>query len=282
MEKYVITGPGGWIGSALLSHLAERLGPTWRENITCWGSRARSHLHPNGEVEVRDLSTISPTDVDGARVFHLAYLTKEKVELLGELDFLAGNRAIDDYLITALRGSNPAAVFVASSGAAKEAELNDVKPAYSLSKLNQESLFLRYGAAQGIPVMIGRIYNISGPYINKISSYALSSFICQGILRRRINIDSRHFVFRSYLDLEDLLSIVLCEMPEPDRMWAKPVDLCGPLTVELHDVAEAAATSLGLEPDATIVRGAIDQGPISRYLGDRHLPAHLRTPMAFA
>jgi nucleoside-diphosphate-sugar epimerase len=274
MERYVVPGPGGWIGSALLGVLARRLGSNWQRKVTCFGSQKRGLPHPAGDIEVRDLATVSAADVHDARVFHLAYLTKDKIGASSDDAFLRGNRAIDDYLLNALSEGRPSAVFVASSGAAQGVDQAETRNLYGVAKLLQEDRFLEYGVRSKTNMLVGRIFNISGPYNNKIENYALSSFLSQCIRSGRIEIDARQPVYRSYLDVEDLLNLVLYEMPHPGKCWRGPVDLCGPLVVELQDIAEAGARALGLDPSKIISRGKVDYDVVNRYLGD---PAQART-----
>lgn len=119
MQRLVITGPTGWIGQALLAHAAARWGEGLADRVALFGSTARALALPGGgTLPVRELDAIRPDDVAGAHLVHLAYLTKEKAEKLGERVFFDTNLAIDDTVLAACEG-RPASVFVASSGAAK-------------------------------------------------------------------------------------------------------------------------------------------------------------------
>ncbi len=266
--RYVVTGPSGWIGSALLALLARRLGPEWRDHVTCFGSSDRLLDHPAGVVRVRALEDIGPHDVANARVFHLAYLTKDRIGASADGAFVERNLAIDDLVLGAVRQGRPQAVFVASSGAAEGAARRTERNLYGLTKLIQEDRFLDYVAGGGAPALVGRIFNIAGPYINKIGSYALSSLLSQGISTGRMTIGATVPVFRSYLDVEDLLLLILEEMSDPLDLWRGPVDLCGALVVEMADVAAAAAGALGLDPTTAVSRGEVSLSTVSRYLGD--------------
>jgi len=262
----VITGPTGWIGSAFLALLAARLGPGWQRRVTLFASSAREHIAPDGStVSLRGLDTLCPADVEGAIVVHLAYLTKEKAELLGERRFTDTNLAIDDHLLAALAGATPKAVFVASSGAAALAERGVDRHPYGMCKLRQEDRFLTWGARAGVPVLAGRIFNIAGPYINKVDSYAIGSFISQALTRGRIQIDAPLPVFRSFLHVHDLCTLVLNAL---DQQVGRPsaFDLCGAEVLEMSDVAQVVAAQIGGAIE--VVRAPVDLGRASAYLGD--------------
>ena len=268
MERWVITGPTGWIGQALLALLASegdadalRVGGT----LTLFGSRAASFKLPSGElVEVRPLSDIGPQDVAGARVIHLAYLTKDKVAVLGEEAFRAGNEAIDAALLRAMEQSSPAALFVASSGAARLAEQGVDGHLYGRMKLEQEARFLGFGQAHDVPVLCGRIWNVAGPHINKLDAYAVSNFAVQAIETGAIRIDAGQPVFRSFLHVTDLCRLMLRALRQ-GLGSSGPVDLCGNAVLEMADIAALVAAEVG--GTVAISRATMNFASRSDYLG---------------
>jgi nucleoside-diphosphate-sugar epimerase len=265
LPRVVITGPTGWIGSAMLAHLAARLGPGWRDRVALFASSARPHRSPGGDhLDMRPLDTIAPDDVEGAIVLHLAYLTKEKADLLGERRFTDTNLAIDDQLLAALAEGRPQGVFIASSGAAALAADGRDRHPYGLCKLRQEDRFLGWGAKAGVPVLAGRIFNLAGPYINKIESYAISNFLAQARRERRMTIQAQVPVFRSYLHVDDLCGLVITAL-EQGIGQAAAFDLCGAEVLEMADIAERISTYLGGVP---VLRGDVDLARPSAYLGN--------------
>lgn len=248
MQRWVITGPTGWIGRALLALLtsAEALdGVQAGERIALFGSRAETLQAGDGrELPVRPLSDIGPEDVAGARVVHLAYLTKDKVAALGEDAFRFGNDAIDAAMLSALEQAAPASLFVASSGAARLAEQGIDRHPYGLMKLEQEARFLAYGAARDVPVLCGRIFNVAGPHINKLDDYAVSNFAVQALMNGAIRIEARQPVFRSLLHVTDLCRLILRAL-RSGHGRAQPVDLCGNVVLEMADIAALVAAEIG-------------------------------------
>lgn len=268
-SKYVVTGPTGWIGRAALSHLTGLLGAGWRQQVSVFGSQARQEILPDiGAVDVRCLADIAPGDVDGAIVFHLAYLTQEKAGPLGAPAFFAANLAIDDALMGACRKARPKGVFVASSGAAAGIADAATRTLYGVTKTLQEDRFLHYGRETRVPVLAGRVYNISGPHINKIESYALSSMIGMAIRGEPLVISATVPVYRSYLHVDDLIRLVLAQLQSDDETPASPIDMCGQLVVEMEDLAHAVAASVGLGGDHPIRRGEVDCNRPNVYVGD--------------
>lgn len=63
-RKFVLTGPSGWIGQAVLSHLCATLG-TLSGRVTAFASSERSMTLADGQaIHVRALDTFCPDDVD--------------------------------------------------------------------------------------------------------------------------------------------------------------------------------------------------------------------------
>lgn len=235
--------------------------------MALFGSSTRDLAGPDGTVlPMKSLDAIGPDDVAGALVLHLAYLTKEKVELLGERAFFDTNSTIDEHLLAACRAGHPRALFVASSGAAALAEQGLDRHLYGMCKLLQEDRFLAFGKAAGVPVLAGRIFNLGGPWINKLGAYAISNMLVQALDTGSIRIGARNPVYRSYLHVEDLCRLVLGAL-EAGVSPGKPLDLCGTEIVEMADVAAAVAQVAGLK-DGTILRDPVDYDRPVVYVGD--------------
>lgn len=264
----VITGPTGWIGQALLALLHRQGDADARapgQEIRLFGSRPGS-IETAGAVAlpIRELSTISPGDVDGAHVFHLAYLTKDKVAEWGEEAFCRTNRAIDAALLAAISGAAPQSLFVASSGAASLHETGRDKHPYGQAKREQEARFLEWAQDVGVATLCGRIFNIAGPHINKLDAYAVSNFTVQALKTAEIAITATLPVFRSFLHVEDLCRIIL----RAGRIGLgrpHPIDLCGAEVVEMITIAQLVAEEVG--SSITISRPPVDYASLSEYLG---------------
>ena len=276
----MITGPTGWIGRALLARVTREGG---LDRVRLFGSSARTILAPDGTpLPMRALAEIGANDVADADVIHLAYLTKEKAELLGEAAFAAGNRAIDGALLAAIGQARPHALFIASSGAARLAEEGrDLHP-YGVAKLAQERAFLAYGLETGVPVTVARIFALAGPHINKVESYAIASFLTQAFATGRIRIAAARPVYRSYLHVDDLAGLAL-RLLDAGLGAPAAIDFCGSEILEMGEIAGAVARLVGLPQDA-IERPSLNFDDASAYLGDpvamRTLALRLGQPLA--
>lgn len=266
---------------AMLACLA-RQSDDWADRVRLFGSSDRDVEAIDGTVlPMRSLDTLQPADLDDAIVVHLAYLTKEKVDLLGERRFTDTNLAIDDVVLAALASAKPRSVFVASSGAAMLAARGHDRHPYGLTKLRQEDRFAAWALATATPLIVGRIFNLAGPYINKVDSYAIGSFVNQAKRFGAIKIDAEVPVFRSYLHVDDLCALIL-GAGEAAVGRPAPIDLCGAETVEMSDTALAVAQTLG--GDIAVARGPVDWSKPKAYLGDftdtKVLAMELNLPLA--
>lgn len=266
--RFVLTGPTGWIGRALLALMNRADDPdalAEGETLSLFGSRSGTVALGDGrDMPIRALSDITPDDVAGSHVIHLAYLTKDKVSTLGESEFSRTNRAIDDALFAAISGAAPASLFVASSGAAQLAESGRDEHPYGLAKLEQEARFLNWARQAMVPTLCGRIFNLAGPHINKLDAYAVSNFTVQALHNKRITIAAAQPVFRSFLHVEDLCRILL-RAARQGVGAERAIDLCGAELLEMQDLAQLVAQEIG--GTIPLERPAIDFSSRSDYLG---------------
>ena len=265
--RIVITGAGGWIGMATLDLLAACLGQDLSSRVMCFGATGRTlRLSNGGSIEQRALSEIAALEPVPTIVLHLAFLTKDRAEDMDEAAYWAANRAVDETVLAALDPVGAEAIFVASSGAAYRADDPFASPAmrsYGALKCGQEELFAAWADRTRKRAVIARIFNISGPRINKGDSYALAAFILDALGGGTINIRAPHLVIRSYVAVRELMSLVFALLFDRTRQVTR-FDSGGE-PMELHQVARAVAEHFGGLP---IDRPALDRTIIDRYVGD--------------
>ena len=262
-----ITGASGWIGRATLDLLMRTLGDAFRNRVTCYGSLTRTLDLGDGRfVQQRALSDLATLEAKGVWVLHFAFQTKDRAEAISEAAYRAANRAIADTVLNALDQIDVEALFVASSGAATRADDAGASPAmrlYGAMKRDDETRFATWAERRGKRVVIGRIFAITGPFINKHEAYAIASFIRDALAGRPIVVHAPHKVFRSYVAIRELMSLVFALLGDTGN---SPVCFdSGGEPLELGDIARAVACSLGGgDVDRAIVTDLIPD----RYVGD--------------
>ena len=268
----VVTGGGGWLGQATLDLLDQALGSTLPGRVFVYGSRPRVlPLRSGRSIACAALPTLAAYAGPPPLLLHYACLTKDRVAALGPAAFLAGNAAIRDTVAALVRRYGARGIFLPSSGAVygpgRSVEPDPDTNPYGAAKLLDEACFAALAAAAGAPLVLARVFNLAGPFINKPEAYALASFLVALIANRPVEIRARGRVFRSYLHVGDLLwlalgALLLAPATEPVRF-----DTEGEVTVEVEALARRAAALLG-RPDAPIDRAAPDGRADDVYVGD--------------
>jgi nucleoside-diphosphate-sugar epimerase len=265
-RRIVIVGAGGWIGKALLAglwHVLGRDGLTSR--VACFGSSARAvNLGAGRSVAQRPLEDLRQLPPMPTVLFHLAFLTKDKIAGIAEVDYVDANRRISQTVHDALDLIEVDRLFVASSGAARFAD--DATAAYDLRlygalKRDDERLFARWAEeAPGRRAMIMRLFSLAGPFINKHETYALANFVLDALAGRPIRVTAPMAVQRGYVAVREAMSLALAALL--DGAPGEPVIALdsGGKAMELADVAQTVARRLG---------GRVDRAPITR--GDSNL-----------
>ena len=276
--RIVVVGAGGWLGMASLELLHRLLGEAaFRARVVGFGSRARTlRLRDGLQVDQRPLGELADLPATPSVVLHLAFLTQEKAKVLSEADYVAANRSISHAVLTALDPIGARGVFVPSSGAVYTVDDPSAQASmrlYGKLKLEDEAAFTRWAGDGDRRAAVARVFNLAGPYINKQSSYALACFIADALAGRPIAIRATRPVWRSYVAIEELMSVVFGALAEPGP-GATLFDTAGDEELEMADIARAVADTL--QAKAKIERPPLTSETPDRYLGDGVLYRALR------
>ncbi len=248
----IITGGGGWLGQASL-HLLE----PWLDRVRVYGSRARTLVLRSGrKIPCEALSALARYNGPPPLILHYACLTKDRLAGMGEKEFLAGNAEIRETVAELVERRGAAGFFLPSSGAAY------APGPYGGTKLLDEA---RFAGAKIPRLVIARIFNLAGPFINKSATYAIADFCSRLIAGDDIEIRAAKKVVRSYVHIEDLLHLVLGLLvlgPEKKQKF----DTAGEVEVEVGQLARRAAFLL--RPEARILRPPPDGSPDDIYTGN--------------
>ena len=270
--QVVITGGGGWLGLASLDLLERLLGDDLAARVKVYGSRARMLTLPSGRnIPCSELSELARYDGAPPLVLHYACLTKDRVSAFGLAAFLAGNDAIRRNVIDFIQRCGAQGIFLPSSGAvygpARSLTQDTQGNPYGVCKLQDEAAFSSLAASRAIPLVVARVFNIAGPFINKPEAYALSSFLLAILQNRPIEIRAAGRVVRSYVHIDDLLTLALAALLLSPNATPYYFDTSGEISVEVEALATRAATVLG-RPDTLIRRAKPDGRGDDVYVGD--------------
>lgn len=272
-HDFIVTGASGWLGRATLELLADSLGDEFPVRVTALGSQPGIiPLRAGRAVTTQALSGWQPDPARRYVLLHYAFLTKDKVAGRSAADYSAACRALAARVRRWYSEGAIRKTILASSGAVydalKASQRDPDANLYGQMKLEDEAAFATLCQQTASRLVIPRIFNLSGPYVNKLEAYALAAFIVNALRGEPIRIQAQCPVLRSYVHIGNLLAICLHAAWVEDTGIAR-FDTAGPGEIELTSLAQRVCRVLERE-DLPIHRPAIDpqQAP-NHYVGDR-------------
>lgn len=264
-RRIVVVGARGWIGRTALMLLRDALGDeAFAERVVCFGSSAGM---VDGTVAQFPLAALADLPKRPSLLLHLAFLTKDKVAGMAQDEYIAANLVLSEKIESALDPIGVDRLFIASSGAAAFAQDSaaaaDLR-LYGQLKRDDEDRFAAWAEAEpDRRVAIGRIYSVSGPWINKHQVYALASFILDALAGRAVEVQAPCAVWRSYVAVREVLAVVIALLTEATGPAVTAFETGGE-ALELADIAAAVAQVCG----GTVLRRPITDPDANRYCGD--------------
>lgn len=260
-----ITGASGWIGRALTHSVLQALGSDAPGRLRLFGSQAREIAVAGRILPMESLSNPAPLGAGEWIVAHLAVAGADR--FADPQERLRQNRAMQADALD-LAGTGQVRRFVlASSGAVyAPAQADSDKQAYNDLKREQEAAVGAWACKTGVPVLVPRIFNVGGPYMNHAERYALGSLITQAKEGGPMRIQARRPVLRSYVHALELARVVFDLAL--DEAASITLDTAGEEVVELADLAAAIRRVMDL-PGVAIERPPLEAGAEpDRYVGD--------------
>lgn len=258
-----ITGASGWIGRAV-THAAMQMADAQGDlQLRLFGSSERPIAVAGRELSVESLATAAPLDPQRDwLIVHLAVTGPDR-----EADPVRLRALNDGFLRSALRLAEGAKVrrFVsASSGAVHQFGGSPDRQAYAQLKRDQEASVRDWAARSGTPLLLPRIFNLGGPYMNHAARYALGDMILQARTGGVIRIGAPRPVIRSYVHVLEFAQVTLdlALGDERETMF----ETGGTESVEMADLARAVGEALSLE--VCVERPPMTALGEDRYVGD--------------
>jgi nucleoside-diphosphate-sugar epimerase len=274
--EFIITGGGGWIGQAALEVLDSAFGDNLGKRVAVYGSCDRTlSLRSGRTVACRELKHIAAANADPKIVLHCAFLTKDRLQDQTVENFVAANEKICDMVASALEKADLHGLFIPSSGAVykkgtRELDGDLQANAYGVMKIRDELRFTRLASSKNVPLCMPRLFNLAGPFINKLDTYALASMIKCVMANKPIKISAAHHVVRSYVHVADLLALAFAMLLEPNTDDTPVFDTAGDDILEMADLAAHVRKSLD-RPDLPIERPPMIKGNEDIYVGDNKI-----------
>lgn len=273
--NYVVTGANGWMGKATLEMLRQALGANFAARVTALGSRQTQTSLADGQTfPVQALLEWQLPHGQPVIIFHYAFLTKDKVGSISTEEYVSRNEAISSTVRCWIKSGNVRGVVMPSAGAVYDYLLTKSRdPAallYGRIKYNDEIAFSAACEASSTGLIIPRVFNLSGPYINKFDSYALASFIYQILIAHPVNIHARRPVIRSYYFIGDLIELCMRLLFKQTTAKTECFDVAGEEVVEVGELAQRVAAVLADRASTFVPRlPMLENAGEDRYVGNR-------------
>ena len=268
--RFVVTGASGWLGMATLDLLHGALGAQAAQRVLAFGSAARElRLRDGWRVQQQPLAALNELPAAPTLLLHYAFLTRDRVAGMPLGDYVSANRALSAQVAQACARLGVGGALVLSSGAVYAADgtpAHDLQAnPYGVLKLEDEAHFAHWAEAAGATLVLPRLFNLSGPYINKLDTYALATLIGAALAGEPMRIRAAHAVVRSYTAVHDLLTLALRRLAAGGGGVLR-FDTAGEREVEIGELAEEVRRVLGAA--VAIERPPRDVARVDRYVGD--------------
>lgn len=250
-DRVLVLGSTGWFGLTAM-HLTKNLGlevlalASSERKISTGATEFHTKVWGNALV-----SNFAPTVV-----IDCSYLTKDRVSEVGIDEYIRINRQLNENLYFAATQDSVRAVVTISSGAAVypvDALTVDIfNNPYGYLKREAEQALAGIAQDQNLGVSVARAWSVSGPFVTKPRSYALSDMVIQA-QQGLVNVSAVQPVFRRYSSVDELLTLALAEAVQGSF---NVLDSEGTL-VEMGELASCVVNNVN--PTSTIVRANLNQ-----------------------
>ena len=270
-SHFIVTGAGGWFGTATLEMLEQALGAAFESRVSAFGRARRTLVMRSGRrVDLQPLVSLAdmPRPTGRVHMLHYAFLTREKTTDTEPQVYIDENRRLTSFVERQCRRLQTNGTFSTSSGAVYRPDgrldTDLATNPYGVLKLEEEAAFGRLNA-DGAATAICRVFNVGGPLLNK--EYAIGSLIRGALFEGALTIRARHQVFRSYAHIGDIVSVGVAVATGLIDAPTAPYDTAGMETVEIEDLARRVKEQLDCR-EKPIVRDRAFDLPADRYVGD--------------
>ncbi|MFZ9470076.1 MAG: NAD-dependent epimerase/dehydratase family protein [Rickettsiales bacterium] len=230
--KYLITGSSGWIAKSFLAKLKLLYSDDF-ENIVLPLSSKNHNLCLNKNL-IKTFKYNHNFDQNFEyHLIHLGYPSKNVILELGAENFenqCIKNREFIEYFCNNYKVKS---LIFSSSGT-----VYTQTDQYAKNKIFDEEYLQNLAKKHNLNLLITRIFNIGGPYVNKPENFALYNFLLQARSHKNIRIEAKNDIYRSFVHLENLSDFFYCWLNDHNKNSHEILDICTDKSIELKDLAK--------------------------------------------
>ncbi len=229
----MITGASGWIGRATLEYFYK----IFQDDIEKFIfpiSASQKNIKLSNNFSIKTYDYQYNFDKNKAYVIlHYSYPTKARLETLSDDEFNKNCQQIKTSISKIIQNYQIKSLIFPSSGA-----IYNQNNLYAKNKIDDELYLLELSEKYNFNIMIPRIFNIGGPFINQPQIYALNNFILQTKANKKIIINANNDVFRSYVHVNNLIDLFFKWLIDKDKETPLIFDISHPNKIEIKKLAE--------------------------------------------
>ena len=262
-----IVGASGWIGMALTDHVLAVCPDLPPDRLRLFGSSRRPLQLRDQRPLIEPLDALSGLGNGEWLILHAAIVGGDRVDGGDLQEMRRRNDALLGRVLALADMADTRRLVTVSSGAVGRPDMGPPdRVAYTAMKREHEAVVADWARRTGKSVLVPRVFNLGGPFINHTEAYALGAFILALARRGRITIGAADPVFRSFVHVSEMARVIL-DMAVDETQSAEPFDVGGAEVVELGALARAVGQALGRN-DPPIERQEPGDGPGDWYVGD--------------
>jgi len=256
MSKVLVTGGAGFIGSHLCEALLQRGDQVFViDDLSTGRIENIAHLQDNKHFHltigsILDLSRLEPLIRRADAIFHLAAVVGvqkiidapvETIEtnILGSHNVLSQAARYGKLCLVAstseVYGKSKKVPFTEDDDAVY-GPTNKSRWSYACSKAIDEFLALAYCNAQGLPVIIARLFNTTGPRQTGRYGMVLPRFVDQALRGEPITVFGNGHQTRCFADVSDVVRALLTLMEHPKAI-GQVFNIGNPQEISIYQLA---------------------------------------------
>lgn len=270
--QVLVTGGAGFIGSHLVDYLLAETDAdiSVLDDFSTGSPSNLAHVSTDRldilQGDVRDSAAVEDAVTQADRVYHLAAAVGVKKVVQNPLESLRTNlTGTDNVLEAAAPDGTP--VYLASSsevygktgnGPLGEEDDRIVGPmsvprwGYATSKAADEYLALGFQEEHGLPVVVGRFFNIVGPRQSGQYGMVIPTFVGQALANDPVTVYGDGTQTRSFSHVHDVVEIVHELMETPEAI-GEVYNIGAPQPTRIIDLAERVIELTGSDSKITHV-----------------------------
>lgn len=258
MQKILVTGGAGFLGSHLCDHLLkEQHDVLCVDNFFTGSRRNIAHILSNPYFELMRHDVCFPLYVEVERIFNLACpaspvhyqfdpVQTTKTSVHGAINMLGLAKRVKARILQASTSEVYGDPEIHPQRESYWGRVNPVgiRACYDEGKRCAETLFFDYHRQHGLDIKVVRIFNTYGPRMHPNDGRVVSNFIVQALRGEDITIYGDGSQTRSFCYVDDLIEAMVRMMNSPAG-FTGPINIGNPVENTMLELAEKVIALTG-------------------------------------